>query len=231
MTEDSPPIVTKLDGAIAVIRFNRTHQRNPLSTTTLLDLESKLGELTAVEEIGAIIFTGTADVFASGADIRELAQLDPASALQFSQRGQRIFQAIADARQLTIAAINGYCMGGALDLALACDIRVASTDAVFAHPGARLGIITGWGGTQRLPQVVGRARSLELFATARRIISREALSIGLVTRVEDPILECAIAAAQQLLASSKPSRAGAITSLRTERQESQGRPGNAGDVL
>ena len=203
MSEDPAAIVTKLDGAIAVIRFNRPLQRNPLSVTTLQELERKLDELTALEEIAAIIFTGTADVFASGANIRELAQLDSASALQFSRLGQRIFQAVADARHLTIAAINGYCMGGALDLALACDIRVASTNAVFAHPGARLGIITGWGGTQRLPRIIGRTRALELFATAQRFTSPEALLIGLVTRVEDPVLECAKAKARQPAESSK----------------------------
>ena len=164
MAEDSPPIVTKLDCAIAVIRFNRPAQRNPLSISTLHDLESSLLALIPRDDVKVLIFTGTADVFASGADIRELAQLNSISALQFSQLGQRVFQRIADAPQVTIAAINGYCMGGALDLALACDIRVASRSAVFSHPGARLGIITGWGGTQRLPRIIGRARAIELFA-------------------------------------------------------------------
>jgi len=126
------------------------------------------------------------------ANIRELAQLDPESALRFSKFGQDLLQTIADARQITIAAINGYCMGGGLDLALACDIRVASTTAIFSHPGARLGIITGWGGTQRLPRIVGRARAIELFATGCRLSSETALSIGLVARVEDPILACAL---------------------------------------
>ena len=191
MAEDSPAIVTELDDAIAVIRFNQPAQRNPLSINTLDDLEMVLSELTVRDDIKAMIFTGTGDVFASGANIRELAQLNSVSALQFSQLGQRIFQAIADARQLTIAAINGYCMGGALDLALACDIRVASKSAVFSHPGARLGIITGWGGTQRLPRIVGRARALEFFATARRYSSAAALEMGLISRVGDPVIECA----------------------------------------
>jgi enoyl-CoA hydratase len=204
MAEDSPPIVTKRDGAIAIIRFNRPAQRNPLSISTLHDLESTLLELMPRDDVKALIFTGTADVFASGANIRELAQLDSISALQFSRLGQRVFQRIADAPQTTIAAINGYCMGGALDLALACDVRVASIDAIFAHPGAQLGIITGWGGTQRLPRIVGKTHALELFATSRRVGSEEALFMGLVSKVEDPVLESAIAAAQQLGPLPKP---------------------------
>src|SRR6266566_2098253 len=81
---------------------------------------------------------------------------------------------------------------GALDLALACDIRVASKNAVFAHPGARLGIITGWGGTQRLPRLIGRTRALEFFITARRLTSQEALEIGLISRISDPVLDAAV---------------------------------------
>ena len=197
MAEDSSPIVTTLDGAIAVIRFNRPTQRNPLSISTLNDLESTLLELIPRDDVKALIFTGSADVFSSGANIRELAQLDSISAVQFSQLGQRVFQRIADARQLTIAAINGYCMGGAMDLALACDVRVASFDAIFAHPGARLGIITGWGGTQRLPRLIQKGRALELFVTGRRITSAEALEVGLVSSVSDCPLDNAIAMAQE----------------------------------
>lgn len=199
MADDLPAIVTEIDDAIAVIHFNRPHQRNPLSLQTLHELESGLFELAPRRDVRTIIFTGTDDVFASGANIRELAELDSTSAHNFSRLGQRIFQSIANAPQITIAAINGYCMGGALDLALACDIRVASIKAVFAHPGANLGIITGWGGTHRLPLVIGRTRALELFATARRIDSTEALSMGLVTAVGDPVLARARATAVQLL--------------------------------
>jgi len=197
MAEDSPPIVTKLDGAIAIIRFNRPTQRNPLSISTLNDLESTLLELTLREDVKVLIFTGTEDVFASGANIRELAQLHSISAVQFSQLGQRVFQRIADARQLTIAAINGYCMGGAMDLALACDVRVASIDAIFAHPGAWLGIITGWGGTQRLPRIIQKGRALEWFVTGRRITSAEALEVGLVSSASDCPLDNAIAMARE----------------------------------
>ncbi len=190
MAQDSP-IVTELDNAIAVIRFNRPAQRNPLSISTLHDLESTLLELTSRDDVKILIFTGTADVFASGANIRELAQLDSTAALQFSQVGQRVFQRIADAPQLTIAAINGYCIGGALDLALACDIRIAANDASFAHPGARLGIVTGWGGTQRLPRIIQKGRALQLLLTGRRLTSAEALEMGLVTSVTDSPLDSA----------------------------------------
>lgn len=197
MAEDPPAIITKLEDAFAVIRFNRPAQRNPLSKSTLQDLKTALSELLDRDRVKAIIFTGTGDVFASGANIRELTQLDSASALEFSQLGQRLFQTIAEAKPLTIAAINGYCMGGALDLALACDVRIASPTAVFAHPGARLGIITGWGGTQRLPRLIGRTRALELFATARRLTAAEALAMGLVTAVADSVLDCALATASR----------------------------------
>ena len=202
---DSPPILTDITGAIAVVRFNRPAQRNPRSVATLQDLKRATSELFSHTDIHTVIFTGTDDVFASGANIRELAQLDIEAALQFSKFGQDLFQTIAEARQLTIAAINGYCMGGALDLALACDIRVASESAVFSHPGARLGIITGWGGTQRLPRIVGRSNALEFFTTARRYSSADALEIGLISGIADPVLGTALKLARQSAEKEAPS--------------------------
>jgi enoyl-CoA hydratase len=189
--EDPRAIVTEINAAIAVVRFNCPAQRNPFSSEMLRELARTTSALFARSDLQAVIFTGTADVFASGANIRELAQLDSGTALEFSRLGQELFQTIANARQVTIAAINGYCLGGGLDLALACDIRVASEAAIFAHPGARLGIITGWGGTQRLPEIIGRARALEFFATARRYSSADALEMGLLSRIGDPVIECA----------------------------------------
>jgi enoyl-CoA hydratase len=192
MNETSSGLITDLKGRVAIIRFNRPAERNPLSLATLNQLRESFSTIAADSNIDAIVFTGTDDVFASGADIRQLTTLEPSTALVFSQAGQELFQTIADAPQRTVAAINGYCMGGALDLALACDVRVASTNAVFAHPGARLGIITGWGGTQRLPRLIGKARALEFFATARRLSSLEAFEIGLISAICDPVLEGAI---------------------------------------
>ncbi|HEV7797730.1 MAG TPA: enoyl-CoA hydratase/isomerase family protein [Pyrinomonadaceae bacterium] len=190
--DDSPPTITEVTGTVAVVRLNRPAERNPLSIATLQDLSRTTSRLFSRADIQTVIFTGTDDVFASGANIRELSQLDTEAALRFSKFGQELFQTIAEARPLTIAAINGYCMGGGLDFALACDIRVASESAVFSHPGARLGIVTGWGGTQRLPRVIGRARALEFFATARRYSSHEALELGLVSHISDPVISQAL---------------------------------------
>ena len=188
-----PPVLVEERGAgVAVLRINRPAQRNSLSVATLSSLETAYATLSAREDISAVVFTGTGDVFASGADIRELRTLTPDTARAFAVRGQTFFQQIADARQLTVAAVNGYCMGGGLDLALACRVRVASHGAVFAHPGARLGIITGWGGTQRLPRLVGAARAIEMFTTARRLSADEALEFGLVSRVHADALACAL---------------------------------------
>jgi enoyl-CoA hydratase len=194
----APVILTDVSGTIALIRFNQPAKRNPLSSSTLDELNGVVSSLTAREDVNAIIFTGSEDIFASGADIRELGELDPEHALAFSQLGQKLFQAIAGARQVTIAAINGYCIGGGLDLALACNIRIASPQAVFRHPGARLGIITGWGGTQRLPRLIGRARSLQFLLTTSWINSQEAFEIGLLSGIYADVVAAAIETARDI---------------------------------
>ena len=196
MNNPAQPVVTELHESLAILRFNRPAERNPLSRQTLDRLEAALGVLN--NSIKVIIFTGSNEIFASGADIRELQAQDSQSALDFARFGQQLFQRIFDLPQISIAAISGYCLGGALDLALACDIRIAAPNAVFAHPGARIGIITGWGGTQRLPKVIGRARALDLLLTARRVSSEEALAMGLVTAVADPVLDHALDLARQM---------------------------------
>ncbi|MGI8735201.1 MAG: enoyl-CoA hydratase/isomerase family protein [Pyrinomonadaceae bacterium] len=178
--------------SVSIIRFNKPAERNPLSKVTLTNLKTALPAVLSSMKTQTIIFTGADDVFLSGANIREVAQLDSASATEFAQLGLDLFQSIACARQRTIAAINGYCMGGGLDLALACQVRIASVKAKFAHPGARLGMITGWGGTQRLPRLIGRTRALELLVTARMIDAAEALRMGLVDGVADPVIEHAL---------------------------------------
>jgi enoyl-CoA hydratase len=178
-----------------IVTFNRPASRNSLSIATLSELDSLLSTLVNKPALKTLIFTGVENVFLSGANIRELSSLDSVTAREFSSLGQKLFQRLTEAPQLTIAAINGYCMGGGLDFALACDIRLAASTAVFAHPGARLGIITGWGGTQRLPRLIGKARAIEFFVTARLLVSNEALRIGLITGIFDPVIEEALSIA------------------------------------
>lgn len=190
-------VVVEERGTVAVLRIEHPEQRNSLSFNTLSKLDEALSSLDARADISVLIFTGTSDVFASGADIRELQRLTPDTARAFAERGQNLFQRINDSRLLTIAAVNGFCMGGGLDLALACRVRVAAHTAVFAHPGARLGIITGWGGTQRLPRLIGAARALEMFTTARRVMAVEALEFGLVDELAQDALERAVELASQ----------------------------------
>jgi enoyl-CoA hydratase len=180
--------ITEPATSVLLVRLNRPTERNPLSIAILQALQAELPKWFASDRIKTIIFTGTADVFASGANIRELVTLDSRTAREFTELGQKLLNDIAATRQTTIAAINGYCIGGGLDLALACDLRIASTNAKFAHPGARLGIITGWGGTQRLPRLIGRTRAFEMFLTTRTQGAAEALLTGLVDLVADPVV-------------------------------------------
>lgn len=178
-------IVENINNAL-VIRFNRPEIRSPLSIFVLEELHRILDENGAKN----IIFTGTGDVFASGADLREIAQVTHQTAKEFALRGQNLMNKIA-ARNAT-AAINGFCFGGALDLALACRQRVAAPAAQFSHPGANLGIITGWGGTQRLPRLIGQAHALEMLFTAKRVSADEALRLGLIDKISVNPLETAL---------------------------------------
>lgn len=176
-----------------VITFNRPHIRSPLSIEVLEALSEILRDVENDLSARGVVFTGVGDVFASGADLREIAEVTPQNAAEFATRGQRLMSSISNTPIITIAAVNGYCFGGALDLALGCDRRIASPVAQFSHPGAALGIMTGWGGTQRLPRLIGEAAALEMFLTAKRVTANEAREIGLVDRVSDRPLEAALA--------------------------------------
>ena len=181
-------------GSSAVLQFNRPEVRNPLSRSTLDLLEQLFNQAESNPQIKRLILTGSGSIFASGADLREVGTLTAQSAVEFSERAQELFDRLASSPLLTIAAINGTCMGGALDLMLSCQRRIASSGARFGHPGARLGIITGWGGTQRLPRLIGRARALDLMLTARMVSAAEALSMGLIDEVVDDPLARTLAA-------------------------------------
>ncbi|MEQ1762336.1 MAG: enoyl-CoA hydratase/isomerase family protein [Pyrinomonadaceae bacterium] len=179
-------------GSAMILRFTRPEVRNPLSVDVL---DALIVTVANVEpNLSALVFTGSAGVFASGADLREIANVSWADAAGFADRGQRLMNMIATIDARTIAAANGYCYGGALDLALACDSRIASPNAEFCHPGGSLGIMTGWGGTQRLPRLVGETAALEMFLTGKKVSADEALEIGLIDQIVDDPLQTAIQA-------------------------------------
>lgn len=176
-------------GGVALLTIERAARLNTLSVETLEELDAALRVLGRDERLRALVLTGAGgDAFAAGANIAELVGLSPREALAFAARGQRVFDLVERLHVPVFAAVDGFCMGGGLDLALACDFRHASTKSVFAHPGARLGILTGFGGTARLTRLVGRAVALEMFATGRRLTAADALAVGLVDRVTgDPV--------------------------------------------
>ena len=175
---------------LAVIQFIRPEIKNPLSIETLEEIREIFTSLDSNSAIAAIIFTGSGDAFASGANLKEISQTTADNAREFALRGQNLMQRIYRSNKLTVAAIDGFCMGGALDLALSCKRRIASPRSIFAHPGANLGIITGWGGTQLLPRLIGEAKALEMFLTAKRVEASEALRIGLIDKVaENPLAD------------------------------------------
>lgn len=177
-----------LSGSL-IVRFCRPEKRNPLSIEVLDELHSILDNSLENGPI-RIVFTGTGDIFASGANLREIALITGESAPEFARRGQTLMDKIA--RLDSIAAVNGLCFGGAFDLALACRGRIASPAAQFSHPGGNLGIMTGWGGTQRLPRLVGEAKALEIFLTGKRVGADEALRIGMIDAIADDPLEFAL---------------------------------------
>lgn len=186
----SNAILTEHISDALVVRFNRPEMRNPLSVAVLEALDRILKETADDRSVRKIVFTGTDGVFASGADLREIANITSSDAAAFARRGQSLMAQISALSAETIAAINGPCFGGALDLALACRRRIAVPAATFCHPGAGLGIITGWGGTQRLPRLVGRASAFEMFFTASPISATRALEIGLIDLIaDDPVSE------------------------------------------
>lgn len=137
-----------------------------------------------------VIITGNNRFFSVGADLKEIAALDGPTAYEFAKLGQTLMASVENFPAPMIAAVGGYCMGGGLDLALACRHRIASPHAMFGHRGAALGLITGWGGTQRLPRLIGKGRALEMFVAAEKIHAVRALQIGLIDEIcEDPLSE------------------------------------------
>lgn len=164
----------------ALVRMSSGNGLNRLGTETLLELEGMLRRLLSEEGITCLGLSGTGGSFAVGADLNEILALEPPTARDFSDLGNTLFRIIERSEKLVVAAIDGFCLGGGLDLALATDWRLATPRSRFGHPGAELGLITGFGGTQRLPRLVGMKRSLGILFTADRLDGPAAHRMGLV---------------------------------------------------
>lgn len=176
----------KIDHAdgVVTIAISRPEAMNALNLKTLSELITVLQQTYQHDDYRGIIITGEGDkAFVAGADIKELSALTHDQALAFAQNGQRLFKLMEDCPKPVIAAVNGYALGGGCELAMACHIRIASDDARFGQPEVNLGIIPGYGGTQRLAQLVGRGKALELMMTGDMISASEAKSIGLINQV------------------------------------------------
>ncbi|HEY4905077.1 MAG TPA: enoyl-CoA hydratase/isomerase family protein [Candidatus Sulfotelmatobacter sp.] len=175
---------------ICVLRLQSADGMNRLTRASVLELTDALQDLT--QRGKPLVIAGNSKFFSVGADLEEIASLDGVAAYEFSKIGQSLMLAIEQFPAPVIAAISGYCMGGGLDLALACHRRIGAPNAVFGHRGAALGLITGWGGTQRLPRLIGKARAMQLLVAAEKLYAEEALLIGLVDRIaEDPVAAAA----------------------------------------
>ena len=180
-------VLTGRVGAVATVTVNRPAVLNALNAETVETLTRVLGELRDDADVRCVVLTGAGDrAFIAGADIREMATLTPVQAKAMSDGGHRLCALIETLGKPAIAAVNGFALGGGCEVAMACTLRVAAATAKFGQPEIGLGLIPGFGGTQRLPRLVGRGRGLELLLIGKPITADEAWRIGLVNRVVSP---------------------------------------------
>jgi enoyl-CoA hydratase len=192
------------DAAVAVVTVDRQEALNALDVETLTELRDRLRDVAADDEVRAVVLTGAGEkAFVAGADIKYMSGLDVEQAKAWGALGHEAGRLLEMMPKPTIAAVNGFALGGGCELALACDIRYAGSGAKLGQPEVNLGIIPGWGGTQRLARVCGLGVAKELIFTGRVVDAEEALRIGLVNAVHDPVLEKARETAA-LLASKSP---------------------------
>jgi enoyl-CoA hydratase len=191
------PVLFEVADRIATITVNRPEKLNALNDRTIALIGDAVHEARERADVGGIILTGAGRAFVAGADIGELQRQSPAEAKERALRGQAVFRLFETSPKATIAAVNGFALGGGCELAMSCHMRVASTSAKFGQPEVKLGTVPGYGATQRLPRLVGRGRALKLLLSGDPIDAAEAYRIGLVNAVHQP--EELLAATRQLL--------------------------------
>ena len=177
-------VLTEINDQIAWITINRPEALNAMNPIVISELEEAINSCIEETSVGAIILTGSGDKsFVAGADIKTMQTMGPDEALRFGKTGQELTVTIENSPKPVIAAVNGFALGGGCEISLACHIRVASETATFGQPEVLLGILPGWGGTQRLPKLVGMGIANEIIITGRMINATEAKEIGLVNHV------------------------------------------------
>lgn len=181
-------LLIDIENETALVKINRPEVLNALNTQTLKELNEAFSDIKNRKDIKVVILTGQGEKsFVAGADIHEMANATPKEARDFGLLAFETFKKIEEAPQVTIAAVNGYALGGGCELSMAFDFRIASKNATFAQPEVGLGIIPGFGGTQRLPRLIGKGRAKELIFTTDKIDATEAYRIGLVNKVVDQV--------------------------------------------
>ena len=187
---------------IATLSINRPDKLNALNDRVIAELGAAIEDLRGRDDVGGIILTGTGRAFVAGADIAELSTQTPFDGKARALRGQAVFRRFETSPKPVIAAVNGFALGGGCELAMACHVRLASENAKFGQPEVKLGIGPGYGGSQRLPRLVGRGRAMQLLLTAEMIDAAEAYRIGLVNRVVPAaeLMDAARAMMRQILA-------------------------------
>ena len=179
-------ILVEKEDHLAVITINRPKALNALNDETLTEIDKAFTELMEDGQTRVVIFTGAEKAFVAGADIKELMEADGEKAKVISSKGNTLFRMIESSDLVSIAAVNGFALGGGCELAMACDIRIASEKAKLGQPEVNLGLIPGYGGTQRLTRLVGKGKAKELIFTADMVDAKDALKMGLVEKVVDP---------------------------------------------
>jgi enoyl-CoA hydratase len=198
--ENHQNILTETKGGVLYLTINREDKMNALNFSTLEELKEIFEEVIDNKEIKAVIITGSGEkAFVAGADISEIATLNEVNARKFAENGQEIFSMIENCHKPVIAVTNGYTLGGGCELAMACHMRIGTSNAKFGQPEVNLGIIPGYGGTQRLTILIGRGKANELMMTGDSIDAEEALRYGLLNYVLPTKAE-AIAKAEEIIA-------------------------------
>jgi enoyl-CoA hydratase len=200
---------------IATVTVSRPDKLNALNDAVIGELGSAIDEVSDRSDVGGVILTGAGRAFVAGADIAELEQHGALSARALARRGQAVFDSFESLAKPVVAAVNGFALGGGCELAMACHVRIASESAKFGQPEVKLGLVPGYGGTQRLPRLIGKGRALQLLMTGEIIDAAEAYRIGLVNRVvaPDALMAAATDMLKMMLANAPMALAGCIDAV------------------